>query len=195
MREDVPRRRRAMIARMEELLRQEDLSPELRAEAERVRAGLQSMLNRSTANGNLSESEALRQDEATMAFPTPSLDRLWDAEAELANIERIERDFAREKRDRPDYVGLKKLAAVWFAIMAIAEIVWPVGWLPWLLLVAIGAAFWEERQDTARQWHREQKKREEIDEIKRRVELLGFAVHHQPSRLIVKAQTEQKRST
>jgi hypothetical protein len=79
--------------------------------------------------------------------------------------------------------------------MAIAEIIWPEGLLPWLLLVAIGAAFWEEWQDTARQWHREKKKQEMIDEIKRRVELLGFAVHHEPSRLIVKAKSEQKRST
>jgi hypothetical protein len=115
--------------------------------------------------------------------------RLWDAETELDRVEEIERKLQSAKRQRPDYTSLKFFGLGWIMLIALSELFFGGNALAWVVVVCSVAVFAEAWVEFAaeREWEKERwKKKDEINEIVKRIDLLGLSASREPSCWVLK---------
>jgi hypothetical protein len=109
--------------------------------------------------------------------------------AGLYRIEEIERALISAKRQRPDYKALSFVAAGWFLLLALSELVFGGVGLAWWVAAASISVFVEAWSDRTTQfeWEKKRWKKEvEIAEIRKRIEMLGYSARKEPANWVLK---------
>jgi hypothetical protein len=115
--------------------------------------------------------------------------RRREAESGLYRIEEIERALISAKRQRPDYKALSFVAAGWFLLLALSELVFGGVGLAWWVAAASISVFVEAWSDRTTQFEWEKKcwkKEVEIAEIRKRIEMLGYSARKEPANWVLK---------
>jgi hypothetical protein len=134
------------------------------------------------------------QDKASATGPTEADLRLSEAEGELDRIEGIERKLQLSKRQRPDYKGASFVMVGWITLVALSELVFGGDILAFVVVISSAAFFAGAWTDSVAEldWKKERwREKDQIPEILKRIELLGFSARQEPSRWVLKPKTKK----
>ena len=126
--------------------------------------------------------------------PTETDLRLQEAESALYRIEELDRVLMSTKRNSPDYGAIRFVTVGWFLLLAISELIFGGDALAWWVAFGSIGFFVEARSDRAAQikWQMKRwKKEEEIAEIQKRIEMLGYSARKSPPTWVLQPKSQK----